>query len=90
MERFAAHDAQKTGLLSLPSFLSALEASAPADRAWATQLFEMFDQDQDGALSYSEFVAGLLCLPLLCSALAWAPVLAWQPSSLAGLRIIAH
>ena len=53
----------------------------PADRAWATQLFEMFDQDQDGALSYSEFVAGLLCLPLLCSALAWAPVLAWQPSS---------
>jgi len=58
MQRFSDADTTKTGMLQLADFEKALQVGAGND--YVAELFELFDQDQDGVLRYAEFVSGLL------------------------------
>jgi Ca2+-binding EF-hand superfamily protein len=58
MQRFSDADTTKTGMLQLADFEKALQVEAGND--YVAELFELFDQDQDGVLRYAEFVSGLL------------------------------
>ena len=63
-------DTTKSGLLSLADFEKALQVEAGND--YVGELFELFDQDGDGALRYAEFVSGLLYVNAKVSAVETA------------------
>jgi Ca2+-binding EF-hand superfamily protein len=66
MQRFAAADTTKTGMLQLADFEKAMQVEAGND--YVRELFELFDQDSDGVLRYAEFVSGLLYINTKVSA----------------------
>jgi lysophosphatidylcholine acyltransferase / lyso-PAF acetyltransferase len=66
MKRFADADTTKTGMVQLADFEQALQVEPGND--YVRELFELFDQDDNGALHWAEFVSALLYINAKVSA----------------------